>query len=88
MPSACSASESKPTETCSPVQAIMSISRSTEGLWLAGATSFASPSSRLVSPLIAEGTTTNWWPARAHLATRLATLRMRSVVPIEVPPYL
>jgi hypothetical protein len=34
------------------------------------------------------GTTTIWWPARAHLATRLATLRMRSVEPIEVPPYL
>jgi len=42
----------------------------------------------LVSPLIALGTTTIWWPARAHLATRLATLRMRSVEPIEVPPYL
>ena len=27
-------------------------------------------------------------PARAHLATRLATLRMRSVEPIDVPPYL
>jgi hypothetical protein len=24
----------------------------------------------------------------AHLATRLATLRMRSVEPIDVPPYL
>jgi hypothetical protein len=45
-------------------------------------------SRRLVSPLMALGTTTIWWPARAHLATRLATLRMRSVEPIEVPPYL
>ena len=26
--------------------------------------------------------------ARAHLATRLATLAMRSVEPIDVPPYL
>jgi hypothetical protein len=42
----------------------------------------------LVSPLIADGTTTSWWPARTHFATRLATLRMRSVEPIEVPPYL
>ena len=38
--------------------------------------------------MIADGTTTIRWPARAHLATRLATLRMRSVEPIEVPPYL
>ena len=53
-----------------------------------GESSFASPSSRFVSPLIADGTTIIWWPARAHLATRLATLRMRSVDPIEVPPYL
>ena len=42
----------------------------------------------VVSPLIALGTTTIWWPARAHFATRLATLRMRSVEPIDVPPYL
>ena len=60
----------------------------TSGVLLAGASSLASPSSRFVSPLIADGTTTSWWPARTHLATRLATLRMRSVDPIEVPPYL
>jgi hypothetical protein len=55
---------------------------------LEGANSLARPSSRLVSPLMALGTTTIWWPARAHLATRRATLRMRSVEPIDVPPYL
>ena len=43
---------------------------------------------RSFSPLMALGTTTIWWPARAHFATRLATLRMRSVEPIDVPPYL
>jgi hypothetical protein len=53
-----------------------------------GISSRARPSRRLVSPLIAEGTTTSRWPARTHLATRSATLRMRSVEPIEVPPYL
>jgi hypothetical protein len=58
------------------------------GVLLAGCSSLARPSRRLVSPLIAEGTTTIWWPARTHLATRWATLRMRSVEPIEVPPYL
>src|SRR5947208_151153 len=88
MPSACSAIASSPTETCSPVEAIMSSSRCSSGVVLAGESSFARPSRRFVSPLIADGTTTIWWPARAHLATRLATLRMRSGDPIEVPPYL
>ena len=50
--------------------------------------SLASPSSRLVSPDMADGTTTIWWPASCHLATRLATFLMRSVEPIDVPPYL
>ena len=27
-----------------------------------------------------DGTTTNWWPARTHFATRLATLRWRRFV--------
>ena len=31
---------------------------------------------------------TIWCPALTHLATRLATKRMRSVEPMEVPPYL
>ena len=66
----------------------MSSSRSTASSALPGCSSLARPSRRLVSPLMALGTTTIWWPARAHLATRLATLRMRSVEPIDVPPYL
>jgi hypothetical protein len=40
----------------------------------------------LVSPAIAEGTTTTLWPAALHFATRRATLRMRSIEPTEVPP--
>src|SRR5690606_27995423 len=74
---------SRPTETCSPVEAIMSSSRR-DGY---SVISWASPSRRLVSPDMAEGTTTTWCPARCHLATRAATLRMRSTEPIEVPPY-
>ena len=58
------------------------------GFIFAGASSAAKPSKRFVSPLMALGTTTIWWPARAHLATRRATLRMRSGEPMEVPPYL
>ena len=46
----------------------------------------ASDSSRLVSPDMAEGTTTMRCPAACHLATRQATLRMRSTEPTEVPP--
>ncbi len=66
----------------------MSSSRCSAAVVVAGESSLASASRRLVSPLMAEGTTTIWCPARAHLATRLATLRMRSVEPIDVPPYL
>src|SRR5438094_1333142 len=66
----------------------MSSSRSEAAVFTPGNSALARPSRRLVSPLIADGTTIIWWPARAHLATRLATLRMRSVDPIEVPPYL
>src|SRR5687768_8024039 len=46
----------------------------------------ASAIRRLVSPAIAEGTTTRSWPAAFHFATRRATLRMRSTEPTEVPP--
>src|SRR4051812_1637118 len=35
---------------------------------------------------MAEGTTTSWCPAACHLATRRATLRMRSTEPTDVPP--
>ncbi len=47
--------------TCSPVEAITSSSR---GL-ASGLSSLASASRRLVSPDMAEGTTTSWWPSRA-----------------------
>src|SRR5258708_3831932 len=30
---------------------------------------------------------TSWWPSRWKRATRRATLRMRSLPPIDVPPY-
>jgi hypothetical protein len=46
------------------------------------------PIRRLVSPDMADGTTTIWCPASCHLATRRATFLMRSVEPIDVPPYL
>jgi hypothetical protein len=42
----------------------------------------------LVSPDIAEGTTTILFPAWCHFAIRFATFLMRSTEPIEVPPYL
>ena len=48
--------------------------------------SFAIAIRRLVSPAMAEGTTTMSWPIAFHRATRRATLRMRSMVPTEVPP--
>jgi hypothetical protein len=66
----------------------MSSSRHSATSAVAGDSSLARPSRRFVSPLIADGTTIIWWPARTHLATRLATLRIRSVEPIDVPPYL
>src|SRR5687767_13335565 len=75
-------------EACSPVEASRSGSRWYASLCLGGDSSLARPSRRLVSPLMALGTTTIWWPALCHLATRLATLRMRSVEPMHVPPYL
>ena len=68
-----------PTET---VVAITSSSRGSGCGW----SSFASAIRRLVSPAIAEGTTTRSWPAAFHFATRRATLRMRSIEPTEVPP--
>src|SRR5688572_12016020 len=68
--------------TCSPVAATTSSSRASG----CGCSSLASAISRLVSPDIAEGTTTRSWPAAFHLATRRATLRIRSTEPTDVPP--
>ena len=61
--------------TCSPVEAITSSSRGSGCGWI----SLASAISRLVSPDMADGTTTTSWPAAFHLATRCATFLMRSV---------
>src|SRR5688572_26758429 len=36
---------------------------------------------------MAEGTTTSWWPCAANRAMRRATSRIRSGLPMEVPPY-
>ena len=43
--------------------------------------------SRLVSPDMADTTTTTLCPASAHLMARRATFLMRSTDPTEVPPY-
>ncbi len=82
-PSAWIASATRPTVTCSPVDAITSSSRSSGRLVIC----LASPSSRLVSPDIAETMTTTSCPLRCVARQRLATLRMRSTVPTDVPPY-
>src|SRR4051812_33202352 len=74
---------SSPIVTCSPVAATTSSSRGSGCGWI----SFASPISRLVSPAMADGTTTRSCPAARHLATRRATFLMRSAEPTEVPPY-
>src|SRR5258708_14319403 len=80
---ACNASARSTIDTCSPVEAITSISRG----FGSGFNSRARPIRRLVSPAIAEGTTTSWWPSLTKRAMRRATSRMRSGLPMEVPPY-
>src|ERR1017187_1103665 len=69
--------------TCSPVDSMTSNSRPSG--W--GDTSLARVNNRLVSPLMAETTTTTWLPWAFQRAIRLATFRMRSGDPTEVPPY-
>ncbi len=49
--------------------------------------SLAKPMSRLVSPDMADTTTTIWCPSDLYRATRLATARILSGVPTDVPPY-
>src|SRR6185312_5644188 len=75
--------DSSPMDTCSPVEAITSSSRALAS----GLISFASARSRFVSPAISEGTTTRRWPSFTKRWTRRATSRMRSGLPMEVPPY-
>src|SRR5690348_4264114 len=73
----------RPMVTCSPVAATTSSSRGSGCAWI----SFASAISRLVSPAMAEGTTTRSCPAARHFATRRATFLIRSTEPTDVPPY-
>src|SRR6266403_1245211 len=49
--------------------------------------SLVSLRSRLVSPAIAETTTTTSWPSLRAASARRATLRMRSASATDVPPY-
>ena len=78
----CSAMASRAMVVCSPVESSMSISRS-----LGTDMSDLAMSMRLsVTPLIAETTTTTWSPRWRYSATRLATLRMRSMSATDDPP--
>src|ERR1700694_3781897 len=77
------ASATSPTVTCSPVETTTSCSR-WFGLF---ETAPVSLSRRLVSPDMAETTTTMSWPAVRAAMARRATLRMRSTSPTDVPPY-
>ena len=77
------ASAASPMVTCSPVAATTSCSRSS-GRSL---NAWVSLRSRLVSPDMAETTTTTSLPARCVASARRATFLMRSTSPTEVPPY-
>ena len=70
---------------CSPVESSTSISRSVGSA--SPVTSLASLMRLLVTPDIAETTATTWFPASLVARMRRATLRMRSGVPTDVPPY-
>jgi hypothetical protein len=83
MPSSISAIDSSPMVPCSPVEAMTSSSRGSGCCCRLCASAIR----RLVSPAIADGTTTRSWPAAFHLATRRATFLIRSTEPTEVPPY-
>ena len=82
-PAAWIASERSPMVTCSPVATTTSCSRSL-GRWFTVCTSF---SKRLVSPDIAETTTTRSCPAARAWRHLRATARMRSGSATDVPPY-
>ena len=70
-------------DCCSPVESRTSISRSGGS----SQTSFAIPISLSVTPPMAETTTAIWCPSSMRDLIRLATLRMRSKDPTDVPPY-
>ena len=67
---------------CSPAETTTSYSRGS----YSDDASRQKPTSRSVSPAIAETTTATWLPASTSRLTRCATMRMRSVPAIEVPP--
>jgi hypothetical protein len=73
---------SKPAVTCSPLATTTSYS---VGSWSAAA-SRHNCTSRSVSPAMAETTTSTSFPASASRLTRAATLRIRSIPAIDVPP--
>ena len=81
-PSASIAIDMSADVTCSPVEAMTSISRA----FGTAVTSWASLRRRFVSPLIALTMTTTSLPSFCVAIARRATLRMRSTVPTEVPP--
>jgi hypothetical protein len=82
-PSAFTAIAVKAAAARSPVDRRRSNSRSVG----CGDISRASLTKSSVTPAIAEMTATTWQPSRCVSMIRCATLRMRSGVPTEVPPY-
>ncbi len=82
-PRSCSAMVTSAIDCCSPVASSTSISRSL-GLPERSLAILIRPS---VMPDIAETTATTWLPSSRTRFMRAATLRMRSRVPTEVPPY-
>ena len=81
-PTACSAIASSPAVTCSPDDTTTSYSRGS----YSDDASRQKVTSRSVSPAIAETTTATSFPAARSRLTRFATLRMRSIPAIDVPP--
>ena len=82
-PASCRAMVSRAIDCCSPVASSTSSSRSA-GCPESSCAIRIRPS---VTPDIAETTATTWLPSSRVRFMRAATLRMRSRVPTEVPPY-
>ena len=79
---ACSAMARSPAVTCSPAATTTSYSARSAS----GDASLVKPTSRSVSPAIAETTTATSCPSATTRRTRSATPRMRSIPAIDVPP--
>ena len=82
VPTACSASARRPEVICSPADTTTSYSA---GSW-SGLASRQYCTSRSVSPAIADTTTATSLPASTSPRTSAATLRIRSLPAIDVPP--